>query len=208
MTETEGFAPFYNDLLLSFAECRRLIELGANDRKSTAHAPVVGTIDQYGAPSQRVMILRHVNWTSRTLRFHTDARSTKIIEANAAPTSVLFYLPEAKIQVRLAGIGQVNTEGASADAAWESSTLFARRCYMAESSPGAEADQPTSGLPAWIEGRQPTAENIASARANFAALLVRFDSIEWLYLANRGHRRARWQWDDSQRDWQGRWLVP
>jgi pyridoxamine 5'-phosphate oxidase len=208
MTDIGGFAIFYNDLSLSLAEAKRLIGTGANDRKSAAHSPVVATIDQHGAPSQRVMILRQVDWTNRTLRFHTDARSAKILEADSAPTSVLFYIPDAKAQIRLSGTGHTDTDGALADSAWESATLFARRCYMAESAPGALTDQPISGLPARIEGQQPTADDIAPARANFAVLLVRFESIEWLYLANAGHRRARWHWDESRQDWQGSWLVP
>lgn len=208
MIETEAVAPFYNDLGQSLAEARRLIEVGAKDRKSTSHAPVVATIDQRGAPSQRVMILRNVDWTSRTLRFHTDARSAKINEADAQLMSVLFYVPEAKAQIRLHGIGQIETAGTIADSAWASSTLFARRCYMAEAGPGVEVGQPTSGLPSWIEGKQPADEDVASARINFAVLLVRFDSIEWLYLANSGHRRARWQWNTGCQDWQGSWLVP
>jgi hypothetical protein len=68
--------------------------------------------------------------------------------------------------------------------------------------------KPSSGLPNWIEGKQPDEEQLADYRTNFAALLVEVESIEWLYLANAGHRRAYWQWDALQNSWVGSWLIP
>ena len=200
---------FYNDLSLSLAEARRLIEPGAIDRRSEAHCPSVATLDADGFPSQRVMILRHVDWELRKLRFHTDARSTKtqtLSERNAA--SVLFYLPETKIQLRLNGTMSITTVGKEIDQAWDDATLFARRAYMATTAPGAVVEQPVSGLPNFIEGRQPTDEDIAPARENFALLHLKFDTVEWLYLANSGHRRARWRWNPSSANWHGCWLIP
>jgi pyridoxamine 5'-phosphate oxidase len=202
-------ADFYNDLEASLAEAWRLIEPGSIDRRSEAHCPSVATLDANGFPSQRVMILRHVDWAARKLRFHTDARSTKtqtLSERNAA--SVLFYLPEAKIQLRLNGTMSMSTAGEEIDDAWDSATLFARRAYMATIAPGTVVGQPVSGLPSFIEGRQPTEEDIAPARENFALLHVEFDTVEWLYLANSGHRRARWRWDAAAKTWHGCWLIP
>ena len=200
---------FYDDLTLSLAEARRLIEPGAIDRRSEAHCPSVATLDANGLPSQRVMILRHVDWTARKLRFHTDARSTKTLtlsERNAA--SVLFYLPEPKSQLRLNGAMSMTTTGDEIEQAWDNATLFARRAYMATTAPGTVVEQPVSGLPEFIEGRQPTEQDIAPARENFALLHVEFDSVEWLYLANSGHRRARWRWNAAAANWEGNWLIP
>lgn len=205
---TDVNPPYYGDLELSLAEVHAIIEAGADDRRKAAHSPVVATVDADGAPSQRVMILRDVDWAMRTLRFHTDVRSSKVSEADGSPTSVLFYEPDAKTQVRLGGIGHIEQASPVADKAWDSSTLFARRCYMAEIAPGTAVDGPVSGLPNWIEGKQPSAEQIGPARENFAVLIVHFDKIEWLYLANSGHRRARWNWDGEAEDWLGSWLVP
>jgi pyridoxamine 5'-phosphate oxidase len=194
---------FYDDLDLSLAEVQRMIEQGAADRRSAAHSPVVATLDENGAPSQRVMILREIDWTARKLRFHTDARTDKVPARSEA--SVLFYDPGHKAQIRLGGLAVIKTAGNAVDEAWASSTPFARRCYMATAAPGNRTDIPTSGLPASIEGRQPEEAQLAPARANFALLLFEVQSIEWLYLANAGHRRARWKFQDS---WQGSWLIP
>lgn len=79
---------------------------------------------------------------------------------------------------------------------------------MAEAAPGTPLANPSSGLPEWIEGKQPDEAQLANYRGNFAALVVQIDAVEWLYLANAGHRRARWQWDATQNSWSGDWLVP
>jgi hypothetical protein len=206
---SRGAAPFYDDLDLSLAEAERLIAEGVCNRNSPAHSPVVATIDPDGRPTQRVMILRQVDWQARLLRFHTDIRAKKAGELAAnSDTSILFYNPDAKIQLRLQGAARTEVDSEIAERAWASSTNFARRCYLAESAPGGETEAPTSGLPKMIEGRQPTDVELVPGRSNFAVLLFTFEQIEWLYLVNSGHRRARWRWNSITCGWEGRWLVP
>jgi pyridoxamine 5'-phosphate oxidase len=200
--------PFYDDLEVSLKEVRSLLSRGANDRNSAAHHPVVASIDRDARPQQRVMILRECDWDQRKLRFHTDSRSHKVLQVSKTPeVSVLVYDEPAKIQIRLSGRAVIDTNEI-ATAAWQASTLFARRCYMAERAPGTEVEGPTSGLPDDVQGIQPEEEQIAPARKNFATLIVGFDEIDFLYLANAGHRRARWRWDPLAAGWSGRWLVP
>lgn len=201
-------ALFYNDLSLTLKEIQRVIEEGVTNRRAASHHPIIANIDARGRPSQRVMILRQCNWASSALRFHSDLRSDKIsqIEANA-DASVLIYDEAAKIQIRLTGTIALGTTDA-ADAAWAASTEFARRCYMTQSAPGNVSDRPASGLPAWIEGKQPTEEMLVSARENFAILSFSFDQIDWLYLANNGHRRAKFERVSDSHNWAGNWLIP
>jgi hypothetical protein len=200
MTNQVALPAYYNDLDASFAEAWNVVEAGVTDRNSPAHTPTVGTVDADGTPQLRIMILRAVSRDLRTLRFHTDARSDKTAQLqHKAATSVL---------VRLSGRAYIAAQGDVADMAWSGSTPFARRCYMAEAAPGTPITQPSSGLPEWIEGKQPEEEQLVDYRRNFAALMFQADSMEWLYLANAGHRRARWQWDQAQNLWLGSWLVP
>lgn len=209
MTNQVALPAYYNDLDASFAEAWNVVEAGVTDRKSSAHTPTVGTVDADGTPQLRIMILREVSRDSRSLRFHTDARSDKITQLQrGAAASVLVYDAAAKAQIRLSGRAHIAADGDVADMAWSGSTPFARRCYMAEAAPGTPIAQPSSGLPEWIEGKQPEEKQLADYRGNFAALMFHADSIEWLYLANPGHRRARWQWDQTQNLWLGSWLVP
>lgn len=155
------------------------------------------------------MVLRAADRIARRLRFHTDIRSTKIQEIETfKSSSVLMYDPEPKLQLRLSGNLSMATDGDDVDDAWRNSTTFARRCYMAEHSPGTVMDEATSGLPLWIEGKQPEEHQLSDARANFALLWFDVRSLELLYLANVGHRRAKWDWDDATESWSGRWLVP
>ena len=209
MNEPDSFPAFYDDLALSFEEAWSVIAAGVTNRKSPSHMPAVGTVDSAGVPQLRIMILRDVSRDRRTLRFHTDSRSIKAnqLHHNAA-TSVLIYDAAAKVQIRISGKAEFSSQGDIADTAWLTSTPFARRCYMAEAAPGTPIAEPSSGLPTWIEGKQPDEEQLADYRKNFAALLVEVETIEWLYLANAGHRRARWHWDAGQHAWTGCWLIP
>ena len=165
------------------------------DRHSPMHTPVVVTADA----DARIMVLRDYHPATRTLRFHTDARSPKVatVGANAA-MAVLFYDRAAKVQLRCRGTGRIEHHGPVADAAWAASTRFARRCYLGE-GPGAEAEKPTTGLPRAFEGVEPGDEDLVPARPNFAVLLVELTSFDWFHLAHTGHRRAvleqgRWRW--------------
>ena len=181
----------------------RLIR-GAKSRKSPMHTPVVGTADG----DLRVMVLRDFDRESYTLRFHTDARSPKVAAIAADPAmAVLLYDADEKIQIRARGVGRVETDSEAAQAAWAASTNFAKRCYLAEDAPGAPSDAGVSGLPDWAEGIQPTVEQIIPARENFAIVLIELTSLDWLYLANSGHRRAQFRREIGG-EWSGGWVVP
>lgn len=187
------------------AEAIRLIVHGATNRRSDMHTPVVGSADG----DMRVMVLREYDAASRALRFHTDARSPKsaVIGEGGSTVNVLLYDREAKTQIRARGMGRIECVGPVADAAWKESTNFARRCYLAEDAPGTVSAGGTSGLPGWAEGIQPSDDQIAPARENFAVLMVKLDRLDWLYLANSGHRRAVFT-ASKRGDWDGQWVVP
>lgn len=209
MTSIGNTPDFYNDLGLSFDKAWDTIEPGATKRSSPAHTPVVGTIDASGRPQLRVMVLRSADRETRLLRFHTDARSAKIAEiGEKCLASVLMYDPAEKLQLRLSGTVSTAFDDGEVDRAWRESTTFARRCYLAETAPGTRSDGPTSGLPQWVEGCQPVENDLVEARQNFAVLWFETHTLEWLYLANSGHRRARWEWQAATASWSGRWLVP
>lgn len=180
----------------------RLIR-AARDRKSAMHTPAVITSDV----DARTMVLREFDSQAWTLRFHTDTRAPKVAPIEADPrVAVLFYDKGAKIQIRVRGTAQVLRDAPVAESAWQAGSNFARRCYMGE-GPGAASDIPTSGLPPELEGVEPSDEQLAPARDNFAVLLITLRELDWLYLAHTGHVRARF---DAAPDghWQGRWVAP
>ena len=190
-------------------DARHRLSEGASNRKAPFHSPVVASLDGEGGVAQRVMILRAFDAEKWQLRFHTDARSPKVgqfVSSDAA--SVLFYDKHAKIQIRVAGRAIVERDSPEAEAAWNVSTTFARRCYMAEAGPSSTSQSPTSGLPASIEGVNPSEADVAPARANFAILRIVITTLDWLHLANDGHRRALLTFDEESREPVGQWLVP
>jgi hypothetical protein len=194
-----------DDLPAILAHAWSLLVRGGADRRSPVHTPVVASVDGDGLPQARVMVLRKANPADATLRFHTDARSPKVAQLDGRPVAVLAYHAAEQVQLRISGIARIGRSQAEVDALWNQSTLFARRCYLAEQPPGTALPGPSSGLPAWIEGQQPTAEQIGPARANFAVLWVGVTAIDWLHLANSGHRRALFRAADG---WAGAWVAP
>lgn len=184
----------------------QLLVRGGADRRSPLHTPVVASIDAAGLPDARVMVLRRAEPGLARLRFHTDARSPKCAELDGRAVTILGYHPGEKVQLRMAGHGAVLRDGDEVEAAWAASSLFARRCYMAEQAPGTGLDGPGSGLPAAIEGQQPEEADILPARPNFALVHVDIQRIDWLYLANSGHRRVRFA--QAGGDWAAAWVAP
>jgi pyridoxamine 5'-phosphate oxidase len=193
----------HDDLSAIAADLWARLGRGKADRKSPFHTPVVGTADG----DLRVMVLRHVDMASGSLRFHTDARSPKATAIGTnARVHILFYDPGAKLQLRCSGMGAIEASGPVADAAWSASPATSRRCYLAPVAPSTPAAAATSGLPADYEGRFPTLVESEAGRINFAALVVTLDRIDWLYLAHDGHRRALFTRADGQ--WAAGWLNP
>lgn len=191
---------FYDDLDGTSAEAWGLLTRGAVDRRSAFHTPAVVTNGVDGAPAVRTVVLRAVDITARTLRFHTDKRSSKFTELSRDPRIGLHvYDAHAKIQLRLAGRARLHPSGDPvAERAWEGSQRLSRLCYGQRTAPGADVEHPAEALAG--------TEDAEGGYVNFVAVVVTVDRLEWLYLASAGHRRARFDWTDTS--WQGRWLAP
>lgn len=184
-----------------------LLEAGAANRRTMMHSPVIASVNHEGHPTQRVMVMREAVRHERLLRFHTDARSPKVGQiGSGSPVHVLAYEADARVQLRMSGRGWVVGDGPEAEAAWANSSLFARRCYLTREGPGSDSAVPTSGLPPSVEGRKPTEVQVTRGRPNFAVLTIRIDCMDWLNLAQTGHRRAIIEWEQGVAH--GRWLVP
>ncbi len=192
---------FYDDLDETLREAWRLLVLGVTDRRSPFHTPALATLREDGSPSIRTLVLRAVDRNARTLRFHTDVRSDKFREITVQPRIALhFYDPARKIQLRVNGRARLHTGDAIAADAWCATRPFSRACYRVEPPPGRVVDDPRS---VWAA---PDPEQADAGHENFAAVYVGVESLEWLYLAARGHRRARFVWDSLRLT--ADWLAP
>jgi hypothetical protein len=144
-------------------------------------------------------VLRGCDRESATLRFHTDARAGKIAELEHDPRIGLhFYDPAQKIQVRIEGNARIHADDAVADAAWAGSRDFSRVCYGIAPGPGT----PISAPDAYAMPEEP--EAVAQGREDFRAVVIAATTLEWLYLAHAGHRRAFYDLASGE----GRWLAP
>ncbi len=192
---------FYDDLSGSLVHAWRMLVRGVADRRSPCHAPTVATIGSDGRPRLRTVILRGADPENWTLRFHTDRRSDKVRELGEDHRiSLLAYDPGAKIQIRVEGVAKVHTDDAVADAAWGASRSFSQICYGSAPAPGqAIANGGAFSLP-------DQTDDVAQGRANFAAVQLSVASLEWLYLAHAGHRRARYM--RTAEGAESTWLAP
>lgn len=179
---------------------------GKADRRSAFHTPVVCAVDG-DTPCPRLMVLRNVDRTASSLRFHTDRRSAKARQfGRGEKVSIIAYDPTARVQVTAWGFAAIDEAGPDADAAWAASALSSRRCYFADPGPGTPTETPNSGLPATLLKRAPTLDESQPGRANFAILVCRIERFEWLRLTACGNRRARFE--RMADTWEGSWLIP
>lgn len=201
MTKPERLPDWYDDLDGSLREAWRLMSRGVADRRSGFHTPMAATLGRDGRPRARIVVLRGADPHGWSLRFHTDTRSEKFSELIADPRiSLTGYDPGSKIQIRIEGRAVLHTDSVVAEGAWLGSRQMSRSCYGVAPGPGLAIAE--SGAFALPDG----APAIESGRQNFSAVIVQAETLEWLYLASAGHRRAMF--------WRGgpgitsSWLVP
>jgi pyridoxamine 5'-phosphate oxidase len=173
-----------------------LLGRGVADRRHGFHHPAIANSGLSGEPRNRIVILRAADSTQRTIRFHTDRRSAKYDElANDPRVSALFYDAGDRVQLRCEGKAFLHDHDAVADAAWLSSQRMSRVCYGTMPAPGAV--MMTGGDFALPQ----TEAELLAGRANFVAVVIVVDIIEWLFLRHGGHRRARFDLVTGARNW-------
>ena len=117
---------------------------------------------------------------------------------------MLFYDKEEKIQVRLKVECTVNHKNDITKESWLKTGHMSRKCYLVDNGPGAKSDNPTSGLKPELDDFEFTMEQSEEGYKNFSVIQCKIKSIEWLYLAAKGHRRAKFDIENNQEHW----LVP
>ena len=153
----------------------------------------------------RIVVLRKSDRTNNLLQFHTDLRSPKIdILKKNNKASLLFYDKEEKIQLRVKVDCEINNQNSITKESWKKTRHISRRCYLTDSPPGTKSENPTSGMISKLEDFDYTIEQSEEGYKNFTVIQCKIKSIEWLYLAAKGHRRARF---DLKND-EILWLVP
>ena len=153
----------------------------------------------------RIVVLRKSDQSNNRLQFHSDIRSDKIEKLKKNPNAaMLFYDKEEKIQVRLKVQCIVNHNNNVTKESWSKTQHISRKCYLVDNGPGTESDIPTSGLKPELDNFEFTMEQSEEGYKNFTVIQCKVKSIEWLYLAAKGHRRARFNLETNK----DTWLVP
>ena len=153
----------------------------------------------------RIVVLRKSDQSNNLLQFHSDIRSDKIPKLkNNNNASMLFYDKEEKIQIRLKVKCTINHNNEITKESWKNTGHISRKCYLVHNGPGTESPTPTSGLKPELDNFEFTMEQSEEGYKNFTVIQCKIKSIEWLYLAAKGHRRARFELDNNKEYW----LVP
>jgi len=174
------------------------------NRNSPFRIPVFICADQNDIDG-RIVVLRKSDQNNNILQFHTDLRSQKVnILKSNKNASLVFYNKEEKIQLRAKVICEINNKNSIAEESWKKTQHISRRCYLTDNAPGSVSERPTSGMISKLEDFDYTMEQSEKGYENFTVIKCEIKSIEWLYLAAKGHRRALFNLENNKKNW----LVP
>ena len=195
---------YYEDFKEIKKKIWSMLENAVTDRNSPFRIPVFICGDQSDLDG-RIVVLRKADNKNNLVQFHSDIRSDKIEKLkNNSKAAILFYDKEEKIQVRLKVECLVNHNNNVTKESWSKTQHISRKCYLVDNGPGTESDTPTSGLKPELDNFEFTMEQSEEGYKNFTVIQCKIKSIEWLYLAAKGHRRARFELDNNKEYW----LVP
>ena len=153
----------------------------------------------------RIVVLRKSDQLNNIVQFHSDIRSDKIEKLKKnSKAAMLFYDKDEKIQVRLKIECVVNHNNEITKESWSKTQHISRKCYLVDNGPGSESTSPTSGLKPELDNFEFTMEQSEEGYKNFTVIQCKIKLIEWLYLAAKGHRRARFDLETKK----DTWLVP
>ena len=118
----------------------------------------------------------------------------------------MFYDKNEKIQLRISGSAKINYQNITSKKSWEKTAHMSRQCYLGDKAPGSDVSIPTSGLTSDVDNLKYTKEQSEIGYKNFCVVETFIKSIEWLYLASKGHRRAYFSLNKKQLE--KKWLIP
>ena len=197
---------YYDNLDKTYLKIWNLLESGLKNRDAPFHIPVF-ICDFEKKSDGRIVVLRGIDKAGKKIRFHTDKRSNKIkfLKSNST-SSLLFYDKVEKVQLRIIGNTKINYQNNITLDSWKKTAHMSRQCYLGERSPGSDSSEPTSGLSSDIDNFNYSIEDSEKGYKNFCVIDFFIETIEWLYLAAKGHRRAIFKLEKNAV--QKKWLVP
>ena len=195
---------YYEDLKEIQNKYWSMLDDAVTNRGSPFRIPVFICTDQ-NIIDGRIVVLRKSDRQKNLLQFHTDYRSSKvnIIKKNNK-ASLVFYDKKEKIQLRIKVECIINNQNLISEESWKKTQHISRRCYLTDDAPGTISNNPTSGMISKLEDFDYTMEQSEDGYKNFTVIQCKIQSIEWLYLAAKGHRRAKFDIEKKEETW----LIP
>ena len=197
---------YYNNLEKVYSKIWQLLNLGLQNRNAPFHIPIFicGNDSKFDG---RIVVLRGIEEKQKKIWFHSDIRSDKVKILKSNPKAVLlFYDKVEKIQLRISGDTKINYQNDITKKAWKKTVHMSRQCYLGKNAPGTNSSTPTSGLTENIDNLKYTIEESEIGYKNFCVIETYIKSIEWLYLASKGHRRAFFSFKNNSLE--KKWLIP
>ena len=186
------------DLQAALDRALAILREGASSPHSAWRNVTLATLTTELKPNLRTLVLRGFDLDRRSLELHTDSRSRKHAELRANPAAALHaWNPASAEQIRVEGRIVMHTGDLVARAAWQKLGGRTRDTYRVAQSPGAPVrspDMPTHTL------------DDEQAFAVFTVLTLNVARVEYLLVAENGHRRAAFTWADGLPE--AMWLVP
>ena len=197
---------YYNDLDKIYLKIWELLKIGLQNRDLPFHIPVFICGDKIKSDG-RIVVLRGVDQNEKKIWFHSDIRSNKVeVLKSNSDAVLLFYDKNAKIQLRISGNTKINYKNDITRKSWKNTAHMSRQCYLGDKSPGSNSLIPTSGLTSDVDNLKYTLEESEIGYENFCVIETFIKSIEWLYLAAKGHRRAYFSLKNNSLE--KKWLIP
>jgi 3-hydroxyisobutyrate dehydrogenase len=195
---------YYEDFKEIKKKIWSMLDDAVTNRSSQFRIPVFVCGDQKDFDG-RIVVLRKSDQSNSLLQFHSDIRSDKIPKLkNNKNAAMLFYHKKEKIQVRIKVECIINHNNEITKESWSKTGHMSRKCYLIDNGPGVESPTPTSGLKPELDDFEFTMKQSEEGYKNFSVIQCKIKSIEWLYLAAKGHRRAKFELDNNKEYW----LIP
>jgi len=197
---------YYNDLNKLYLKIWELLKKGLENRDAPFHIPVF-ICGNNNKSDGRIVVLRGVDEKENKIWFHSDIRSNKIKNLKIRPeASLLFYDKAEKVQLRISGLTKINYQNDITQISWKKTAHMSRQCYLGDKAPGSDSSSATSGLTEDVDNLKYSKEESENGYKNFCVIETYIKSIEWLYLAAKGHRRAYFSLKNNSLE--KKWLIP
>ena len=197
---------YYNNLDEVYLKIWKLLNEGLRNRDASFHIPVFisGEKNKFDG---RIVVLRGVSETEKKIWFHSDIRSNKVkVLKSNSEANLLLYDKSEKVQLRINGVSKINYKNDITLDSWKKTAHMSRQCYLGDKAPGSDVAVATSGLTENVDNLKYTIEESEIGYENFCVIETYIKSIEWLYLAAKGHRRALFKLEENTI--RKKWLIP